>query len=73
MKKSEMHRIIAQYLAGKEPFNIYPHELLEVIQKAGMMPPMIYGKTVIIGRDGRTGEPVAYDVSGNPINAWEIE
>jgi hypothetical protein len=40
MKKSEMTKLILKYLVGKAVYEIYPHEILELIEKAGMRPPV---------------------------------
>lgn len=81
MRKSEAIRQLAGYLSTFHWYEErHPEELLELaktavegMEKIGMTPPLISGKRVVIGRDGITGEPAAWDVSGRPIYAWEEE
>lgn len=41
MRRSEMVRAIAMYLAGKVPYEMYPHEIVELIEAKGMLPPTV--------------------------------
>lgn len=81
MKRSEMVEIlkasvITHMNCGYECCNtddkMYS-KILELLEKAGMKPPTVYGKAMPMGYDGRTGEVAAWDVSGNPVQAWEHE
>lgn len=73
MKRSEMVRKIAKYLVGKEPYQMFPHEILDLIEKAGMLPPFS-GKTKQMNVEDRWGRDTGQMAWTRVMaNEWEAE
>lgn len=46
--------------------------IMMTLERSGMKPPTVSGTKMPIGYNAE-GEVAAWDVSGNPVNAWEPE